>query len=177
MPHVSSGPPASAGRLPGPGDRLPDGVAAALRVAPGAWRAGRESVVVVLLSSADAAAPGYVRELAAADAAFRAWDGRVFVLVEDGRGDGARLVAEATGAPPPVVLADGGGVRRALGLAAGAAGVVVADRWGQVYHATEADAASGLPAPPELEEWLRFLATQCPECGVPDEPGPGEWSR
>ena len=126
MPHVSSGPPASAGRRPGPGDRLPDGVAAALRVAPGAWRAGRESVVVVLLSSADAAAPGDVRELAAADAAFRAWDGRVFVLVEDGRGDGARLVAEATGAPPPVVLADGGGVRRALGLAAGAAGVVVA---------------------------------------------------
>jgi hypothetical protein len=28
----------------------------------------------------------------------------------------------------------------------------------------------------EIEEWMKFLATQCPECGVIDEPGHGEWA-
>lgn len=27
-----------------------------------------------------------------------------------------------------------------------------------------------------LESELAAIATQCPECGVPDEPGHGEWS-
>jgi hypothetical protein len=38
-------------------------------------------------------------------------------------------------------------------------GVAVADRWGELFHV-----AAGLPAPPELVEWLRYAQMQCPEC-------------
>jgi hypothetical protein len=43
-------------------------------------------------------------------------------------------------------------------------GVVVADRWGEVYHVKEADRAAVLPAPGELSDWLRFVRNECPEC-------------
>ena len=43
-------------------------------------------------------------------------------------------------------------------------GVVVADRWGEVYYVQEADRAAGLPAPDELTDWLRFVRNECPEC-------------
>ena len=43
-------------------------------------------------------------------------------------------------------------------------GVVVADRWGEVYYAQGADRASDLPAPDELVDWLRFVRNECPEC-------------
>jgi hypothetical protein len=43
-------------------------------------------------------------------------------------------------------------------------GVVVADRWGEVYYVQGAERASGLPTPDELMEWLRFVRNECPEC-------------
>lgn len=43
-------------------------------------------------------------------------------------------------------------------------GVVVADRWGEVYYVQEADRAADLPAPDELIDWLRFVRNECPEC-------------
>ena len=43
-------------------------------------------------------------------------------------------------------------------------GVVVADRWGEVYYVQTADRASGLPSPHELVDWLRFVRNECPEC-------------
>jgi hypothetical protein len=43
-------------------------------------------------------------------------------------------------------------------------GVVVADRWGEVYYVQEADLASRLPSPNELMDWLRFVRSECPEC-------------
>jgi hypothetical protein len=48
--------------------------------------------------------------------------------------------------------------------------VLVADRYGQVYAVHDAEHADGLPSADELEEWFRFLATACPECGVLDDP-------
>jgi hypothetical protein len=43
-------------------------------------------------------------------------------------------------------------------------GVVVVDRWGEVYYVQEADRAAGLPAPQELIDWLQFVRNECPEC-------------
>ena len=43
-------------------------------------------------------------------------------------------------------------------------GVVVADRWGEVYHLQQADQASALPRPEELIDWLHFVRNECPEC-------------
>ncbi len=45
--------------------------------------------------------------------------------------------------------------------------LLVVDRYGQIY---DARTASGLPSVGELEEWFKYLATACPECGVVDDP-------
>jgi hypothetical protein len=47
--------------------------------------------------------------------------------------------------------------------------LLVVDRYGQVYAVFDG-AKEALPDVPDLEEWFRFLATACPECGVLDDP-------
>ena len=47
-------------------------------------------------------------------------------------------------------------------------GVMIADEWGDVFHAT-AGHHRFLP-PSALAEWLRFVAMQCPECEQPEGP-------
>ena len=43
-------------------------------------------------------------------------------------------------------------------------GVVVADRWGEVYYVQAAAQASELPSADELIAWVRYVQVQCPEC-------------
>jgi hypothetical protein len=53
--------------------------------------------------------------------------------------------------------------------------VVVVDRYGQVYAVFDGD-EEVLPDAAALEEWFRFLATACPECGVLDDPIGRGWT-
>jgi hypothetical protein len=48
--------------------------------------------------------------------------------------------------------------------------VLVVDRYRQVYALYDSADPVELPSARELEEWFRFLATACPECGVIDDP-------
>jgi hypothetical protein len=48
--------------------------------------------------------------------------------------------------------------------------LLVVDRYRQVYAVYDSAESDGLPRARELEEWFRFLATACPECGVIDDP-------
>jgi hypothetical protein len=48
--------------------------------------------------------------------------------------------------------------------------LVIVDRYGQVYAVHDATTTDELPDADALEEWFRFLATACPECGVLDDP-------
>jgi hypothetical protein len=43
-------------------------------------------------------------------------------------------------------------------------GVVVADRWGEVYYVKSASRASDLPEPEALMEWVQYVRNECPEC-------------
>ncbi len=47
--------------------------------------------------------------------------------------------------------------------------LLIADRYGQVYAVHDAAETDDLPDADALEEWFRFLATACPECGVIDD--------
>lgn len=53
--------------------------------------------------------------------------------------------------------------------------LLIVDRYGQVYAALDAADAPDLPDAAALEEWFRFLATACPECGVLDDPIGRSW--
>lgn len=43
-------------------------------------------------------------------------------------------------------------------------GVVIADRWGEIFHAAGASSSGQLPRSSDLVEWLRYVQMQCPEC-------------
>ena len=54
--------------------------------------------------------------------------------------------------------------------------VLIVDRYRQVYDVADAADAADLPDADALEEWFRFLATACPECGVIDDPIGRGWT-
>jgi hypothetical protein len=111
-------------------------------------------VLAVLHGEACERCAEYRDELIAARPDFDAWDGQLFVAEpgegreEQGRARGDATHHGAVTVPDPI-----GGAPR----------VVVADRFGDVYHVQEGGPAHELPEPRALEEWLRFIATQCPE--------------
>jgi hypothetical protein len=43
-------------------------------------------------------------------------------------------------------------------------GVLIADRWGEIYAVFDGAFASDLPAVDEIVEWLRYIHHECPEC-------------
>jgi hypothetical protein len=43
-------------------------------------------------------------------------------------------------------------------------GVLIADRWGEIYYVAPTVDAPQMPEPDALIEWLRFVQYQCPEC-------------
>jgi hypothetical protein len=43
-------------------------------------------------------------------------------------------------------------------------GVVIADRWGEIYFVQGASRTADLPVADELIDWLRYIQTECPEC-------------
>lgn len=43
-------------------------------------------------------------------------------------------------------------------------GVVVADRWGEVYFVAGGASVQDLPSHDEVLEWLRYVQHECPEC-------------
>jgi hypothetical protein len=46
----------------------------------------------------------------------------------------------------------------------GGPGVIVADRWGEVFYSLSAPDVRDFPSPDELLEWLAYIQIQCPEC-------------
>lgn len=54
--------------------------------------------------------------------------------------------------------------------------LLVVDRYRQVYQVVDAASVDELPSAGELEEWFKFLATMCPECGVVDDPIGRGWT-
>jgi hypothetical protein len=145
-------------------------------------RAGSRDARVLLLLDEVCVQPflGYLQRLAEALPAFRTWNGRVLVVLrasDSVYGPDVRALRKELLAleqePALRILRDETGATRAWSDAAATA--IVADRFGDVYFTAGATPPDELPTPDALEEWLRFLATQCPECGVPDEPGLGEW--
>jgi hypothetical protein len=123
-------------------------------------RWGREATVLLRLDDVDCArCREYLKELDRRRADLALWDGRVVVVVPGGV-EQARRLKEELGLGLSVAADPDG--RAPLAGASGPAWLV-ADRYGQVYYAASGGAEHRLPDPRELEEWLKFLATQCPE--------------
>lgn len=133
------------------------------------WRdPTRGSVVAVFLQSDDRAADlSYLQGLDAAAPTLRLWDGRVIVVMPDAP---PRTDAGAERAAELLLVTDSGEEAERCGVRDNEDAILIADRWGQIFHGARGATAAALPTPAEIEEWVQFLAMQCPECGVIDEP-------
>lgn len=107
----------------------------------------------------------YLRGVMERSDAFGNWGGRLLVILpaEPDAAEGY----PTTAAFPVYVLVD---ADRSLARSCGmeGAGLVVADAWGEVHFTARAGAGHDLPTAEEVEEWLKFLAIQCPECEQPE---------
>lgn len=146
------------------GDRIPN--ARLLLAGSGGHRdlRGRHREAVVAIALHDAACPRcreLLRTLAAAKSDFDRWDGRVIAVAPDS--PEAATLAAAVGLGVQVLVDP---ERRLLDGVEAADGPVllIADRYGQVFEILSPTAGHHADVQPrELEEWLRYLATQCPE--------------
>ncbi|HEY0591633.1 MAG TPA: hypothetical protein VGE86_05230 [Thermoanaerobaculia bacterium] len=123
---------------------LPDSGGAARRV-----RArGDRSVLLALVHGGCEECRAWVAKLADEGAEIMAWRGEVKVV--------APRVAEY---PFPVLLDADARLAALVGVAVPA--VVIADQWGAIHEATEGHEFIPIES---VVEWIRYLATECPEC-------------
>lgn len=167
---------------PGPGDTLPplELETQAGEPFPVRTRARRTRVLVAGHGAGCEACRRYAERLAEAAAEFGRWDGEAIVVAGPGGGGepGAPRAAGGAaveGSSRPALRDPEGAARRRLDVPEDRVALLVADRFGEVFLREEADEADALPEPDAVLEWLRYLATQCPECGVPDTAGHGAW--
>jgi peroxiredoxin len=125
-------------------------------------RPGREARVVVLVHGSDCAeCREYLEQLTRDRQSILDWDGLIFVVTPGAPGETGHSgsVLEA----PFLLLSDpAGSLARSVSLQAPA--VAVADQWGEIHAGENAGPDHQFLAPAEIIGWLRFLATQCPEC-------------
>jgi hypothetical protein len=104
----------------------------------------------------------YVEAIASVREAVESWGGDVVVVSPRAAGTGEDPLS---GIRLPV-LSDPEQI-----LSDGRPAVIVADRWGEVYHGNASEAAHDPVSPKEVVEWVKFVSIQCPECEGPE----GEW--
>ncbi len=115
-------------------------------------------------AAADAQCAQYVARLSAAARDLADWDGRTIVVVPAGETQaGAALQAGAGGVSVLVDRAGAEGARARAGVPATSAAILVADRFGDVWHGYDLGVGHAFPEVRELEAWLRYLGTMCPE--------------
>lgn len=115
---------------------------------------GKITILVTVHSPVCDGCREYLDSLAPLAPEFDSWDARLLVVVP-----GPIANARALHLTFGTVLRDDCGC-----IADGiSASVVVADRYGQVFETVRAGASHELPGPRELEEWLKYIGTLCPE--------------
>lgn len=157
------------------GERLPAARLEAVAGEPVDLQRSRHGTSVLLLPHPDCReCRASVERLGPVAERLRAWGGRLLLVAPP---ESAASVAEW--GPHPVLVDADGRVRAGVGAAPDEAAMVVADAFGTVYRSASAGAGHDLPEPDDVLEEVRFMGSQCPECGVPDDPLAGEesWGR
>jgi len=119
--------------------------------APVQLRPARSETAVILLPHAFECAEceRYAMELDALAAEFRTWDARLLIIAAMPDESLQRL----SFAKAAIQNRD----------TSSEAALLVADRYGQVFHVTRTGKEHAFPSPPEIVEWLKYLGTLCPE--------------
>ena len=85
----------------------------------------------------------------------------------------ARIKQEAN-FPFPLLVDEDGRIHRSAGAVDGqghpATAIYITDRFGEVFAVYRAAEGQAMPRARDIVEWLSFINSQCPECGVPEWP-------
>lgn len=127
-------------------------------------RHGRGPRVIFAADRGDCADCGaYIDRLVSYLGEIQGWGGRAAIVVSDAA-RAERLVGSVPAGVQVMIETDeGSGVKPPA--------LLIADEWGEVHFIAEAVADHALPDAQEIVEWVRFIATHCPEC----EQAEGEW--
>jgi peroxiredoxin len=121
--------------------------------------AGRRAPVLVYMHGAECGGcRSFLAGLDRERAALEEWDGFVLAIVASEPADRASLDDR----PFPLLLDSEGRLRAALGIEPPA--VLIADQWGEVHLSERAGEPHHFPTVESVVQWVRYLATQCPEC-------------
>jgi hypothetical protein len=113
--------------------------------------APQTTIVVTLHSATCGACIDYVNQIASASSEFDVWDGRLVIAVLHDS-ESLRLQFGTVWSDTKGLLASNDAAR-----------VIVADRYGQIFYVCDAAEGHAFPSVRQLEEWLKFLGTLCPE--------------
>lgn len=124
-------------------------------------RRGRVAPIVILVHGGPCErCTDFLRQLDQAHEAITEWDGRLLAVRS---GQGAQRSAPLVDGLKFQVLLDPE-ARFASRLSLEAPAVVIADQYGEVHVAEVAGEGHDFITPPEIADWAKFLAIQCPEC-------------
>ncbi len=113
---------------------------------------------------ADGECAAYVRRHAGAARDLADWDARTIAVVSAGEDEaGAALQEGARGVTVLVDRPGDAGARARAGVSAQSAAILIADRFGEIWHGYDFGGGHAFPDVRELEAWLRYLGTMCPE--------------
>jgi peroxiredoxin len=135
---------------------------------------GSSNLVLVFAGGGDGIPDRKVLTQIAADSArFQEEQTQVLAILQLGRGR-ADMIREQAKLPFPVLVDEDGRIHRSAGAVDGqghpATAVYVTDRFGEVFAVYRAAEGQAMPSGGEIVEWLSFINSQCPECGVPEWP-------
>jgi hypothetical protein len=128
----------------------------------------RDSVILAVLHGEKCEpCTRFRHDLVRAQPDFRAWDGKLVIAVPADH-EGAATVAEPAEANALKPRGTESGeaeptVARVPDRVGEPPAIIIADRFGHIYHVEAGGQAHAFPEPRQLEEWLRFIGTQCPE--------------
>jgi len=135
---------------------------------------GRSNVVLVFAGGGDGILDREVlTEIAADYVRFREEQTQVLAILQCSRGK-ADMIRRQANLPFPVLVDEDGRIHRSAGAVDyqghPVTATYVTDRFGEVFAVYRASEGQAMPSGGEIVEWLSFINSQCPECGVPEWP-------
>ena len=111
------------------------------------------SLVLLFLSDDCTGCDEWLSRFAAAMPEIESWKGEVRVVVPSlpGRESSFKTLIDRES-------------KAASAIAVEPPAVVIVDQWGEIHEAAEAGEAHAFLPLESIVEWVRYLATQCPEC-------------
>lgn len=134
---------------------------------------GHSNLVLVFAGGGGVNDRKVLTEIAAEYSRFQEEQTQVLTILQCAR-EKAVMIKQQAKLPFPVLVDEDGGIHRSAGAVDGqgqpSTAIYVTDRFGEVFAVYRGADGQVMPTGGDIVEWLSFINSQCPECGVPEWP-------